>query len=217
MKTEQQKIIDAFHILYYENRETWLKSDWLGKRLHQCPMDMWAYQEIIYETRPEYIVQTGVNRGGSLLFFASMFDLLQYPRDSLVIGIDIKLLPSARALHHPRIRMIEGSSVDEYTVQELKTLVGNSRRGMVSLDSDHRKDHIVRELSIYKDFVDRECYLVVEDTNLNGNPVKADFGSGPHEAVQQFLSSNRSFLLDTQRADKLLLSFHKHGWLKRIN
>jgi len=165
--------------------------------------------------RPSFILQTGVNQGGSILYFASLLDLIKADVKALVIGIDIKLTERARTLTHPRLRLIERDSTDRTIVQEVRALVGG-RTGLVSLDSSHAKAHVLKELEIYKEFVGIRGYLVVEDTNINGHPILGGWGAGPFEAVEEFLEVDGCFVRDNELWQRNLFSFHQYGWLKRI-
>src|SRR5207244_9996508 len=121
----------------------------------------------------------GVNQGGSFLDFSSLFDLIDAGTEGLVIGIDTYLAPRARSLTHPRIRLVEGDSTDPAIVQQVKALVAG-RTGLVSLDSDHSKAHVLKELHIYKECVGIGDYLVAEDTHIIGHPVAWQGGHGQY-------------------------------------
>lgn len=206
---------DRFHRAYYGMPATWKDMWYFGHRVFQYPGDLWLYQQIIYHTRPAYIIQTGVAGGGSLLYFAHMLDLLGADKTAVVVGIDVSLSPSARQLQHSRIHLIEGNSTDAQTVQRVAALLPPGQ-GLVSLDSDHSCAHVRQELDLYQQFVGPGGYLVVEDTNLNGHPVWSTYGAGPYEAVEAFLRGNRQFVRDDALWQRNLFSFHQYGWLKRL-
>jgi cephalosporin hydroxylase len=171
---------------------------------------MWVYQEILKETTPDLIIETGTLYGGSAYFLASMCDLLNRGR---VISIDISDKPGRP--QHPRIQYLLGSSTSPAILEQVRVAVQPGNRVMVILDSDHRKAHVLDELRAFERFVTPGCYLVVEDTNLNGHPVLPSFGPGPTEAVREFLAENSSFSVDKSR-EKFRLTFNPSGYLKRI-
>ncbi|MCD6100380.1 MAG: class I SAM-dependent methyltransferase [Candidatus Marinimicrobia bacterium] len=201
----------GFHKLFYYSffgKES-LNIYWMGVPTAKCPLDMWVYQEIIYETKPEVIIETGTFYGGSALFFASIFDLMKRGQ---VITIDIANNCKA---YHPRITKIIGNSISDEVINQVKEIVGN-KTAMVVLDSDHSKDHVLKEMELYSEFVSVGNYLVVEDTNINGHPVLLGWGEGPMEAVEEFLRRRDDFVIDRSR-EKFLLTFYPKGFLKRVN
>jgi cephalosporin hydroxylase len=182
----------------------------MGIQTQKCPHDLWTYQEILFETRPETILEMGTLHGGSALYLASVCDVLELGE---IVTVD--LLPVREALpRHPRITYLGGrSSTDVELVRELTARV-RGRRTMVILDSDHSQDHVLAELRAYAGLVSPGCYLVVEDTNLNGHPVFKKHGPGPREAVTEFLRESSDFEIDRRR-ERLLLTFNPGGYLRR--
>lgn len=204
-----RRIVDPFHTLYYDSK-VWTETTWFGVRTQKCPLDLWIYQEIIYELRPDVIIETGTLNGGSALFLASLCDLLKKGK---VITIDISN-KKARP-RHPRIQYLLGSSISEGVVEGVSRMLRPKDIVMVILDSDHSKNHVLHELRTYSRFVTRGSYLIVEDTNINGHPVYPEFGPGPMEAVEEFLKETNEFVVDSGR-ERLYLTFNPRGYLRKI-
>jgi len=203
-------IVNSFHRVYYAGGG-WRDNTFLGYPLMQCPMDLHVYQEIVFRTRPKFIIQTGIAEGGSLLYLAWLLDLVGVPAGR-VIGVDIAVRARAQTLSHPRIVILEGDSVSATILRNLEELTAGAR-GLVILDSDHAQGHVAAELAKYSRWVERDSYLVVEDTNINGHPVYSSFGPGPYEAAQAFLANTTDFVQDDACWRKNL--FTHHTWLQR--
>ncbi len=207
---DRQWLIDAFHRLYYDSHDsTWTQTFWRGVAVLKCPLDLWVYQEILAETQPDLIVETGTFGGGSAYYLASICDLLGAGE---IVTIDVD--PQTGLPSHDRITYVTGSSTDDEVLAGVRQRVERAERAMVILDSDHSRDHVLRELELYSPFVTPGCYLVVEDTNINGHPVVPAFGPGPMEALTDFLGTTDDFEVDRSR-EKLLLSFNPFGYLRR--
>jgi cephalosporin hydroxylase len=204
-----QKAVEAFHRAYYSSERTWKQTYWLGVPALKCVLDLWIYQEILFETRPDVVIETGTWWGGSALFFASIFDLLGAGR---TITIDVQPQPGRPT--HQRITYLTGSSISAEIVTEVGKLIEPHETVMVVLDSDHSASHVLQEMRTYKRLVSPGGYLVVEDTNVNGNPVLPDFGPGPREAVEEFLKKEVDFVQDRTR-EKFGLTFCPGGFLRR--
>ena len=210
---EPHEIVQQFHELYYNegltNGGTWRSTYWMGARAEKCPLDLWVYQEILNEIRPEVIVETGTAAGGSALFLACMCDLLGTGR---VLSVDIATRPDVP--QHPRIHYLMGSSTDDAMFRQVQALVGDGTPVLVILDSDHSMMHVLRELELYSPLVTPGSYLIVEDTNVNGHPVYRDHGPGPMEALDEFLRRRPPFTIDSSR-EKFFLTQNPRGFLRK--
>jgi cephalosporin hydroxylase len=197
---------------------------WMGLPVIQYPQDLVALQEIIFETKPDLIIETGVARGGSIIFYASMLELLG--GNGIVIGIDIDIRSHNRkrvmeqALSH-RIRLIEASSTELSTVDMVKAFCEGKQRIMVSLDSNHTHEHVRKELELYTPLVTPGCYCVVFDTVIEMMPEGSyperpwDKGNNPMAAVENFLRNNSEFQIDSLLEEKLQITAAPFGWLQR--
>lgn len=210
-------VVQDFHRLYYNQASrTWANTFWLGTTVYKTPLDLWIYQELIHELKPDLIVECGTASGGSALFLASICDLVGCGR---VITIDIATHAPGHAdaprPKHPRISYVLGSSTETSTVDLVRAAARGANRVMVILDSDHSCGHVLNELRIYADVVTRGSYLIVEDSNINGHPVLPGFGAGPMEAITQFLVERHDFDVDASR-EKFYLTFNPRGYLKKF-
>ena len=198
---------------------------WLGRPIIQYPQDIIAMQEIIWRVKPDLIVETGIAHGGSLIFHASMLELLGGSRAVVGVDVDIRAHNRVEIEKHPmfkRITMIEGSSVDENIAQEVCDFAKDKKQILVVLDSMHTHDHVLRELELYSPLVTKESYLVVFDTVIEDMP--ADFfpdrpwgkGNNPKTAVWEFLRNNKRFEIEKMIENKLLITVSPDGYLKCV-
>ena len=204
----------AYHEAGWTGGGTWKDTYWMGVPVWKLPLDLWIYQEILYETRPDLIIETGTANGGSALYLASICDLLNTGK-VLTIDIAERSLSGAEKPSHPRIRYLLGSSTDAAIVDEVRREAEGAERIMVVLDSDHSAGHVFAELEAYAPLVHIGGYLVVEDTVLNAHPLYSDEGPGPMEAVEAFLHKDSRFEADRTK-EKLQLTFNPKGYLRRV-
>ncbi len=198
---------------------------WLGRPVIQFPQDLAALQEIIWDTRPNLIVETGIAHGGSLIFHASMLRLLGNGGHVLGVDIDIREHNRAEIEAHPmfdRIGIIEGSSIDDAIAAQAAGAAAKAERVMVVLDSNHTHAHVLRELELYAPMVTKECYLVVCDTLIEDMPAGSfpdrpwDKGNNPRTAVDAYLKTTSRFEVDQSMDAKLQISVAPGGYLKCI-
>lgn len=198
---------------------------WMGRPIIQYPQDMIAMQEIIWELKPDLIIETGIAHGGSLIYYASLLELIGKGE---VLGIDIDIRKHNRAEIEKspmfkRIKMLEGSSVSAGIVGQVKEIARDRQTVLVVLDSNHSHDHVLQELQYYAPLVTPGSYIVVFDTIVEHLPEgyfneKRPWGIGnnPLTAAREFLSVNKDFEIDTCFDNKLLISVAPMGYLKRI-
>jgi len=208
---------------------------WLGMPIIQYPQDIVALQEIVYSVKPDLIIETGVARGGSLVLSASLLALLdlfernsgEEVRNRHVIGIDIDIRSHNRVNieNHPLssyITLIEGSSIDENIVAQVKNLSQLYERVLVLLDSNHTHAHVLNEMNSYSSLVSVGSFLIVYDTVIENSPAGYyvgkpwNKGDNPLTAVREFLTGNSQFVIDKSFPNKLLITVSPDGYLKRI-
>jgi cephalosporin hydroxylase len=201
---------NGFENMVY-NRHLWEDVTWFGVPVLKYPSDLFVYEEMIYQEKPDVILDIGTYKGGSAFYFATLFDLLK--KDSgRVISVDIQRFPGLP--EHPRITYLLGSSTSDEILKQIRDSIRPGEKVMAFLDSDHRKQHVLNELLAYSQVVTKGSYLVVEDSNINGHPVLSSFGPGPMEAIHEFLDSNSGFEIDKSR-EKFLITVAPDGFLKK--
>jgi len=210
-------VADAFHVMYYHSN-VWNggTTKWMGIGIYNHPFDMWVKQEIIFETKPTLIIETGTAMGGSAMFYATLLDQMGTGK---IVSIDIQDKKSGMGLpnyKHKRVTFVKASSVDPATIKKVKSMIKPKDRVMVFLDSDHSMEHVLKELKLYGPLVSAGCYMVVDDTNLGGHPVLNITvpGPGPFGAVEEFLKKDNTFEIDTSR-HKFYMTWSINGFLKK--
>jgi cephalosporin hydroxylase len=196
---------------------------WMGRPIIQFPQDMVAMQEIIWNLRPDVIVETGIAHGGSLVFYASMLELIGHGE---VLGVDIDIRQHNREAieAHPmikRISMIQGSSIDAAIVSQVRERI-QGKKVLVVLDSNHTHEHVLQELRLYAPMVSVGSYCVVMDTVVEDMPEDAfpdrpwGKGDNPKTAVWAYLKENGDFEIDEAIHSKLLITVAPDGYLRRV-
>jgi cephalosporin hydroxylase len=233
-KLSWQWLLDAAKYNYSHN------FSWMGRPIIQFPQDMVAMQELIWQVKPDLIIETGIAHGGSLIMNASLLALLDYtdaveqgvmldPKQPKrkVLGIDIDIRPHNRTAIevHPmanRIDMIEGSSIATEVIAKVHEYSKSYKKILISLDSNHTHEHVLAELEAYAPLTSVDSYCVVFDTGIEDAP--ADMfsnrpwgpGDNPKTAVWEYLKTHSEFAIDKSINNKLLISVASDGYLKRI-
>jgi len=227
MSTDSALQNKALEVFISADKYRWLhQNKWFGEPLLNLPQDMFAVQNIIWQTRPEYVIEVGVAWGGSLLFESTLLEILGGKK---VIGIDI-FIPDdlrTRLMNHgklsERIELIEGDSTSSATLGKIRSIVGGSRKVLVILDSHHTHEHVLNELTCYEEFVGKGQYMICGDTIVEKIPVEEKSrprpwgpGNNPATAAAAFLAVNKRFIVDTAIDEELLFSCHPSGYLKAV-
>jgi cephalosporin hydroxylase len=213
---------------------------WLGRPIIQYPQDIVAMQELIWQTRPDLVIETGIAHGGSLVFTASMLAHLDYcdahetgqlldprkPRRRVIgVDIDIRAHNLAALDAHPmrnRMDLIENSSIDPAIIADIRARAAGHERVLVCLDSNHTHDHVLAELEAYAPLVSVGSYCVVFDTFVEDLPLDMFLdrpwgrGDSPKTAVLEYLEAHPEFEINKEIENKLLITVAPDGYLKRI-
>ena len=220
-----QATADRFHNLFYKNRNTLERNRWMGIPALQNPNDVWITQEILFEVKPDFVVEAGTFMGGSAVLWAMI--LREVNPAGRVITIDIRdEVSEAKKLpiFNERVDFLLGSSTAPAIVAEVKRRVAG-HSVVVILDSNHLKNHVLNELKAYADVIPRGSYFLVQDSDINGHPVILDAEgpaasyagqAGPMEAIQEFLALDKRFKIDRER-ERLMLTTNPNGYLRRVD
>jgi len=216
----------AIEVLTEADKHRWIhQTTWFGEPLLNLPQDMFAIQDIIWRTRPDYIIEVGIAWGGGLLFDATLLEMLGGKK---VIGVDI-FIPddlrerlSSHGKLSERLELIEGSSTAPETIDKIKNILNSSKKALVILDSFHTHEHVIEELRAYTPFVGKGQYIICGDTIVDKIPEqehrKRPWGPGnnPATAIKEFLSETDRFEIDEKIDKRLLFSCHPGGYLKAV-
>lgn len=204
--------------------------EWLGRPIIQYPQDIVAMQELIFKVQPDLIIETGIAHGGSIIYYSSLLELnaiMGGPKDAEVVAVDIDIREHNRKAieEHPmskRITMIQGSSIDEDIVNQVKAYTKGKKKVLVCLDSNHTHDHVLEELKAYAQLTSVGSYCVVFDTIVEDQPDDMypdrpwGVGDNPKTAAFEYLKTDSDFEIDKEIDDKILISVTPDGFLKRV-
>lgn len=214
---EEKELIEQFHRLWYskgqyESRDdnsfsVALDAHYCGFLVQKNPLDLWIYQEILWDCKPDLIIEMGTASGGTTLFLANQLDLIG---NGGIVSVDIDnrlgIVP-----RHPRILYLVGDTEEPRIVGGIRDGARKVSKVMVILDDDHSMNHVLEELKLYNDLVTPGQYLIVEDTNVDW---PLGMGDGPGLAVHEFLKTHPEFEVDRRR-EKFLMTWNPGGYLRR--
>jgi cephalosporin hydroxylase len=211
----KREFVDRFIWLWATTPGGLFKNQWMGIPTRQNPFDVWVTQEILYEVKPDLVVECGTFKGGSSIMWAMILEEINPGGRVITIDIADKRTPRAkRGIAKHKIEFMLGSSTDPKIVAEV-TRRAKGKRVLVILDSAHTAEHVLGELHAYSGLVDIGSYVVVQDSVINGHPLPGNTGPGPWEAVHEFMQDNAEFAIDRTR-ERLLVTANTDGFLKRI-
>jgi cephalosporin hydroxylase len=219
-----KKALETYYISVNKYRYTY-NFTWLGLPILQHPQDMIAMQEIIWQVKPDFIIETGIAHGGSLIFYSSILECIDEGGTVLGIDIDIREQNRKEIEKHPLFKnviMLEGSSTDEKTVEQVFSVVKGKKRILIALDSNHTHDHVLKEMQLYSPLVTKDSYMVVFDGRIEDLPAElfanSQWGKGnnPRTAIWEFLKINDRFIVDMELEKKLMVSGAPDGYLKCV-
>jgi len=216
------ELMSAWWVKAYVNSRLTHEVTWMGVPIIQFPQDICMMQELLWKVRPDVIVECGIAHGGSLVFYASLMELMGKGR---VIGVDVEIRHHNRlainnhVMTH-RIELIEGSSIDPQTAQKVKDRIQGAKKVMVVLDSNHSKEHVAQELKIYSDMITEGSYLVAMDgaQALVWDIPLAKPGwrdDNPLVAIEEFIKQDKRFVIDGQY-NRLKVTSCPKGYLRRL-
>ncbi len=199
-------------MIYHHKNVVFKQCFWMGVKTLKNPLDTWVYQEIIFETRPDVLIEIGSAAGGSTLYFAHLFDIMGHGK---VVSIDIDR--STYSVKHDRVVEVTGDSSSDEVVAKVAEIC-EGKKCMILHDGGHRKEQVLADLACYERFVGTGCYIVVEDSVIDlfkpGDGV-GQFYEGPLKAAEEFVAAHNDFVVDQER-ERYILTFSTQGFLKRV-
>ena len=198
---------------------------WLGRPIIQYPQDIVATQELIWEVKPDLIIETGIAHGGSLILYSSILELIGGQGEVIGIDIDIRQHNRNAIEEHPmfkRITLLEGSSISTHIIEEVRKRTEGKEKIMVFLDSSHSHEHVLKELELYSPFVSLYSYLIVFDTLIEDIPDRYSdhrpwgVGNNPKTAIKEFLKKRNDFIIERDIESKIIITTCPDGFLKRV-
>jgi len=184
----------------------------MGVKALKNPLDAWIYQEVIYDVKPDIIIEIGSFEGGGTLFLANILDLLGKGR---VISIDVDR--TNYNVRHNRIITITGDSSSPEIVRKVSKIC-DRKSVLIIHDGDHSKEQVLKDLKLYSGLVSIGSYIIVEDGVMDFFKPGDGIGSyvdGPYAASQVFLNENPNFIVDKKR-ERYILTYNPKGFLKRV-
>jgi cephalosporin hydroxylase len=198
--------------------------NWLGEPVLQTPDDILTIQELVFKSKPEVIIEVGVAWAGTLLLYDSLANFCNIKK---IIGVDIYIPRDLKKRifsksKSKKIKLITGDSTSHLTYEKIKKICNNYKRVLVHLDSNHTKDHVLKELNLYSNLLKKNDYIIVGDTIVEHIPTQTHRkrtwkkGNNPHNALKEFLKKNKNFKIDKEINKKQLLTNNPNGYIKKI-
>ena len=205
-RAQHGDVLHAFHQVWYEAGHTWSMCNFLGVPMMKCPMDLWAYHDLLVSQRPRTVLETGTFAGGSAMWFAFLMDVLGI-HDGRVITIDIDDYTAGS--RHPRVTYYSGDATNPTMIKTIAKEITHPL--LVSLDADHSTAHVRKELDAYAPLLQVGEYVVVEDTNISWGEER-----GARGAVEDYADAHPGEFWQDMYLERNLLTMHPGGWLKRV-
>ena len=225
-KDEQLKKKSLEWMILADKHKYTYNFEWMGRPIIKFPSDMIVQQELMWELKPDLIIETGIAHGGSIIFYASMMEMMGINGEVVGIDIDIRKHNKHLIKSHPmykRITMYEGSSIDPEIIKQVKKHVKEKKCVIIILDSLHTHDHVLKELEAYSEFVSIGSYCILPDTFIEffpkgyfANERPWDVGNNPYTAMNEFLKKNKKFKIDRNLSNKAMITETIDGYLLRL-